>query len=193
MGVDHPDLAFGPIAGVTKHAIELARELGLDGRNVFFKSGWVPYERIDDYLAEADASVCLGYENLESRFAFRTRYVDLFRARVPLLCTRGDVLADRVHTDRAGHHRAGAERRRGRSGIERILDDRAFVADREGEPGRHRRRTGLGPRGRAAAWNSAGDDDSFAMPAERRRLQAYTRGGMYFAMKKICKSPPLHA
>src|SRR3989304_4401922 len=74
MGVNHPDYAFGPEVGVAHDAIQPSRELGIENRNVFFLSGWVPYERIDDYLAEADASVCLGYENIDSRFAFPTRY-----------------------------------------------------------------------------------------------------------------------
>ena len=73
-------MVFGPTSGVNKLAYELSEELGLKDRNVFILNGWVPYEEIDNYLAEADASVCLGYENIESRFAFRTRYVDLFRA-----------------------------------------------------------------------------------------------------------------
>ena len=191
MGVDHPDLAFGPVAGVTKHAFELARELGLENRNVFFRSGWVPYDRIDDYLAEADASVCLGYENLESRFAFRTRYVDLFRARVPLLCTRGDVLAERVERDPLGITVPERDVDAVERGIERILDDREFI---------EQCRDNLGAVAGELSWDTVVQplvdfcrrDDTFAMAPNRRRLQAYTRGGMYFALKNICQSPPLH-
>src|SRR3970040_28492 len=105
----------------------MAKELGLYGRNVHFLEGWVPYERIDDYLAEADASVCLGYENLESRFAFRTRYVDLFRARVPLLCPRGDVLADRVESDPLGITVPERDVEAVVAGIERLLGDGEFA------------------------------------------------------------------
>ncbi len=191
MGINHPDYAFGPGAGVTKAAIEQARELGLEGRNVFFLEGWVPYERIDDYLAEADASLCLGYENLESRFAFRTRYVDLFRARVPLVCTRGDVLADRVADDPLGITVPERDVDAVVAAIERVLDDRDFAAQA---------RENLARIGQELSWDAAvqplaefcAGGESYAMPAERRRRQAYTRGAMYFAMKKICQSPPLH-
>lgn len=191
MGVDHPDFAFGPSAGVTKHAFELARELGLEGRNVFFQSGWVPYERIDDYLAEADASVCLGYENIESRFAFRTRYVDLFRARIPLLCTRGDVLADRVEADPLGITVPERDVDAVEAGIVRILDDEAL---------RGRCTTNLGEIAGELSWDAAvgplvrfcTEGESWAMPAGRRKLQAFTRGGMYVALKRLCQSPPLH-
>lgn len=191
MGVNHPDMAFGPTSGVTRQALELADELGLEGRNVFFLHGWVPYERIDDYLAEADASVCLGYENLESRFAFRTRYVDLFRARVPLLCTRGDVLAERVASEPLGITVPEKDVDAVAGGIIRLLDDEAFAS---------RCRENLGAIAAELAWDAAvrplvefcAGEESYAMPAERRRMQAFGRGALYFAMKKLCMSPPLH-
>ncbi|HMO54000.1 MAG TPA: glycosyltransferase family 4 protein, partial [Tepidiformaceae bacterium] len=191
MGINHPDYAFGPGAGVTKAAIEQARELGLEGRNVFFLEGWVPYEEIDTYLAEANASLCLGYENLESRFAFRTRYVDLFRARVPLVCTRGDVLAERVDDEPLGITVPERDVDAVVAAIERILDDHEFVATAK---------EGLSRVGGELSWDAAvaplvefcASGESYAMPAERRRRQAYTRGAWYFAMKKICQSPPLH-
>ncbi len=191
MGSNHPDFVFGPGGGVLKGAIDMAKELGLYGRSVFFLEGWVPYERIDDYLAEADASVCLGYENLESRFAFRTRYVDLFRARVPLLCTRGDVLAERVDAEPLGLTVPAREVDPVVAGIERLLDDQELAA---------RCRERLGAVAKELAWDTAIEplaafcrsDDSFAMPAERRKLQAYSRAGMYFAMKKLCRSAPAY-
>lgn len=189
MGQNHPDYAFGPSAGVLKQALEAAKEMGLYGRNVFFLEGWVPYERIDDYLAEADASVCLGYENVESRFAFRTRYVDLFRARVPLLCTRGDVLADRVENDPLGLTVPEREVGPVAAGIERLLDDDAFVVTC---------RENLGRIAGELAWDAAvgplvefcRSGESYATPADRRRLQAYARAGGYMAMKKLCRSGP---
>lgn len=191
MGVDHPDLVFGPNTGVARHAVELARELGLENRNVFFRGGWVPYERIDDYLAEADLSVCLGYENLESRFAFRTRYVDLFRARVPLLCTRGDVLAERVEREPLGITVPERDIEAVERGIDRLLDDVAFndVC-----------KANMRVVAEELSWDRVVQplvdfcrrEESFAMAPGRRRLQAYGRGGMYFALKTFCQSPPLH-
>lgn len=190
MGVNHPDYAFGPGIGVTRQAMALARELGLERRNVFFLEGWVPYEEIDGYLAEADASVCLGYENLESRFAFRTRYVDVFRARLPLLCTRGDVLAERVADGEMGITVPERDVAAVAAGITRLLDDHEFA-------GRCREN-----QARIAAelsWDEAvrplaefcRSGDSWAMPAARRRLHAYGRGAMYLAMKTLCQSPPV--
>lgn len=192
MGVNHPDYAFGPEAGVTKRAIDLARELGLENRNVFVLSGWVPYERIDDYLAEADASVCLGYENIESRFAFRTRYVDLFRARVPLLCTRGDVLAERVEDDPLGITVPERDVDAVVAGIERLLDDTSFAA---------RCRENLARIAGELAWDVAVEPlaefcragESWAMPPHRRRFDAFTRGAWYLGLKTITRGRGLRS
>jgi glycosyltransferase involved in cell wall biosynthesis len=167
--------------------VRRARDLGIEDRNVFFLRGWVPYERIDDYLAEADASVCLGYENLESRFAFRTRYVDLFRAQVPLLCTRGDVLAERVADDPLGVTVPERDVDAVVAGIERLLDDADFAATC---------RANLGVAGKELAWDLAvrplarfcASDTTWAMPADRRRLQAYGRGAMYVGLKTLCRN-----
>lgn len=191
MGVDHPDFAFGPNAGVTRRAFELAEELGLKDRTVFFRSGWVPYDRIDDYLAEADASVCLGYENLESRFAFRTRYVDLFRARVPLLCTRGDVLADRTASEPLGITVPERDVDAVERGIERLLDDRDFAA---------RCKANMAGVAEELSWDTVVQplvefcrrEGTFAMEPGRRRKQALGRAAMYFALKKLCRSRRLH-
>ncbi|MGH2610467.1 MAG: glycosyltransferase family 4 protein, partial [Tepidiformaceae bacterium] len=191
MGVDHPDYVLGPNAGMLKRTIGLAKDLALENRNVFFLPGWVPYERIDDYLGEADLSVCLGYENLESRFAFRTRYVDCFRAQLPMLCTQGDVLAERVRDDPLGITVPERDVDAVVAGIERLLDDRELY---------DRSRQNLGTIGQELAWDTAvaplvrfcAEGVSYATPAGRRRVQAYTRGAGYLALKKICRSGPLN-
>ncbi|MBK7126628.1 MAG: glycosyltransferase family 4 protein [Dehalococcoidia bacterium] len=191
MGVSHPDMVFGPTSGVNKLAYELSEELGLKDRNVFILNGWVPYEEIDNYLAEADASVCLGYENIESRFAFRTRYVDLFRARVPLLCTQGDVLANRVHDAPMGLTVPERDIDAVVDGITRLLDDRDFVATCKAN---------MATMATELSWDTVVQPlvdfcvsgESYAMPAGRRRLQSYARGGMYVAFKRLCLSPPIY-
>jgi glycosyltransferase involved in cell wall biosynthesis len=190
MGIDHPDYVTGPSAGTLARTIQLGKDLALDNRNVFFLRGWVPYERIDDWLGEADLSVCLGYENLESRFAFRTRYVDCFRAQLPLLCTQGDVLAERVRDGPLGITVPERDADAVAAGIERLLDDgelnaqcRAnMAAIGKSSPGTRRWSRSCGSARRA----------NLRDPADRRRMQAYVRGGGYFALKKLCRSGPLH-
>ena len=70
--------------------------------------------------------------------------------------------------------------------IERILDDRAFI---------EQCRDNLGAVAAELSWDTVVQplvdfcrrEDTFAMAPNRRRLQAYTRGGMYFALKNICQ------
>jgi len=189
MGMHHPDNVTGPRRPMLARTIELAKDLGLEGRTVFFLPGWVPYDRLDDWLGEADLAVCLGFENLESRFAFRTRYVDCFRARLPLLCTRGDVLADRVAGDPLGIAVPQEDVDAVVEGIERMLDDQEFM---------DRCRANLAAIGSQLAWDTAAaplarfcaEGESYAMPAGRRRLQAYARGAGYLALKTVCQTAP---
>ncbi len=107
-------------------AMEMARELGLLNRNVFFISLWLPYEEMQNYLREADISVCTYFDNLETHYSLRTRYIDIFWAELPLICTHGDVLAEMVERDGLGlvvpQEDVGALT----AAIERLLDDREF-------------------------------------------------------------------
>jgi glycosyltransferase involved in cell wall biosynthesis len=102
LGTEHPDFVTGVLLHPPRRAVELSKELGLHERCVFFNVGWVPYQEIGDYLAESDIGVCAGFDNLEARFAFRTRFVDLFWAELPIICTGGDVLAQRIERDPLG-------------------------------------------------------------------------------------------
>jgi glycosyltransferase involved in cell wall biosynthesis len=79
-----------------------AGELGLLDRHVFFNEGWVPYEERGDWLLDADCAVACHERHLETRFAFRTRYLDCLWAGLPTVCTEGDVLADRIADEELG-------------------------------------------------------------------------------------------
>jgi glycosyltransferase involved in cell wall biosynthesis len=102
LGVEHPDWVTGMLFDPPREAVALSKQLGLYERSVFFNAGWVPYQEIGNYLAESDIGVCAGFDDIESRYAFRTRFVDLFWAELPIVCTRGDVLAERVERDELG-------------------------------------------------------------------------------------------
>ncbi len=78
----------------TARALGAAREAA--GPRVHFHDGWVEYERRADWLLDADAGVSAHHEHVETRFAFRTRILDYLWAGLPVLCTRGDALADEV-------------------------------------------------------------------------------------------------
>lgn len=189
MGVDHPDYVFGPNVGALRAAIARARELGVEGKSVFFLPGWVPYEGLDSYLAEADAGICLGYDTVESRFAFRTRYVDAFRARLPLVCTRGDVLAERVERDPLGVAVPEGDVEAVMAAIERVLDDADYVAVC---------RRNLAAIAEELSWDRVirplaefcERGVSNAAPLAKRRLDAVARAAVYFALKKTNRNRP---
>jgi glycosyltransferase involved in cell wall biosynthesis len=95
LGLRHPSPGV-PAMEMTHAAVELADELGVRDRSVFFNFDWVPYEQRGSYFLEADVGVSAHFDNIETRFAFRTRLLDCFWAGLPVVCTRGDVLAARV-------------------------------------------------------------------------------------------------
>ncbi|MCI0776791.1 MAG: glycosyltransferase [Chloroflexi bacterium] len=128
LGTEHPDKVTGLRYGPLLQAVQLSKELGLYGRSVFFNEGWVPYDETGDYLAEADLGVCAGFDNLEAHFAFRTRFVDLFWAELPIVCTRGDELAERVERGPLGIAVPPEDPDAFAAGVLRLLDDGELYA-----------------------------------------------------------------
>jgi glycosyltransferase involved in cell wall biosynthesis len=100
----------------------LARELGLLDRNVFFNDGWVSYDERADWLLEAGCAVSCHLPSLETRFSWRTRYLDCFWAGLPVVCTRGEVLADRVERDDLGATVPERDPAALAGALERVLD-----------------------------------------------------------------------
>ena len=100
----------------------VAAELGVLDRVVLFNDGWVPYERRADWLLAAACAISTHGDHLETRFAFRTRLLDCFWARLPVVCTRGDDLADVVERAGAGHDRRAGDVGAAAAAIETVLD-----------------------------------------------------------------------
>ncbi len=94
------DKAAAAIASAAAHAA--ARELGVHGSIVHFHEQWVPYEERAAWLTQADCAISTHDEHLETRFAFRTRLLDCFWSGLPVVCTGGDDLANRVERDELG-------------------------------------------------------------------------------------------
>jgi len=94
-GTRHPFGERVPDMPMRKRAMALSDRLGLTGKHVRFGE-WVPYQERESYLVEADIGASLHLSGIESRFAFRTRVLDYIWAGLPMVLTRGDVLADLV-------------------------------------------------------------------------------------------------
>lgn len=127
LGTSHP---AGSDVGssVVGAARELARALGLEGRRVHFREGWVPYAERGSYLAECDVGVTTHPAHLESRYAFRTRALDYLWAGLPIICTEGDVLAELVRTEGLGLVVAADDPGALASAIERLVSDGGVAA-----------------------------------------------------------------
>src|SRR4029079_1185457 len=90
MGVRSPVAEIAKMR-VVEDARRLAQELNLLDRHVFFND-WVPYDKRQNWLLDADLGLSLHRHSLESRFAYRTRMLDNFWCGLPLVATEGDVL-----------------------------------------------------------------------------------------------------
>jgi hypothetical protein len=72
------------------------------GSGVLFHDAWVPYDQRASWLLEANCAVSAHLDHLEARYAHRTRLLDCFWAGLPIACTSGDELADRIERDDLG-------------------------------------------------------------------------------------------
>lgn len=92
MGVRHPNPA---VSGMTmpERAEALSRELGLYNEHVFF-GDWIPYQDRVNYLIEADLAVVSHHNHIETRFSFRTRILDCIWADLPIVISKGDLMAE---------------------------------------------------------------------------------------------------
>lgn len=111
-----------PAQRATEEARRVAGELGLLDSTVLFNDEWVPYDDRGSWLLEADCAVSTHVEHLETRFSFRTRLLDCFWAGLPIVCTRGDDLADRVERDDLGATVAPSDPEALAVALERVLE-----------------------------------------------------------------------
>ena len=101
MGMKHPNPDV-PAMAMANHSRELAEQLGLTGRHVFFNETWVPYQDRADLLLDADIGVSCHFDHIETEFSFRTRILDYLWAGLPIVCTQGDAFATLVETEGLG-------------------------------------------------------------------------------------------
>lgn len=132
LGLSHPNPGV-PRMAMEQRAIDLAGELGLRDRIVFFNETWVPYDRRGAYYLESDLGVSAHFDDLETRFAFRTRLLDYFWGGLPTVTTAGDALADVIRVNRLGRVVAAGDVAGWTAAIRELLaggDERAGIEDR---------------------------------------------------------------
>ncbi|HEY6538366.1 MAG TPA: glycosyltransferase [Candidatus Dormibacteraeota bacterium] len=109
MAMDHPNPGVPSQMWMPERARQLATDLGVLGRSVFFNEEWVAYEKRADWLLAADCGISIHLDHAETRYAFRTRILDYLWAGLPIISTKGDVLADLVDERRLGWTVAAGE------------------------------------------------------------------------------------
>lgn len=123
-----PPNESGPAMRNVSATRSLAASLGLAGRRIHFREGWVPYAERGSLLLEADIGVTTHTQHLEARFAFRTRVLDYVWAGLPVVCTRGDVIAELVASEGLGISVPEGDEVALAEALERMLTDEIFVA-----------------------------------------------------------------
>jgi glycosyltransferase involved in cell wall biosynthesis len=128
LGVAHPNPGVRQLA-MTARAVDLANELAVYDRFVFFNFGWVPYADRANYLLESDLGISAHLDTLEARFSFRTRLLDYFWASLPTVASEGDVLSELVGKSNLGRTVAIGSVEDWTRVIEELLDNQGEYAD----------------------------------------------------------------
>lgn len=102
LGTKHPNSIYKEEMSESVLARQLAEDLGLLGKSVFFLDGWVPYDDRAAYLLDADAAIYADKQSLETRFSHRTRVLDHFWAGLPTIASKGDFMSELIEQNRLG-------------------------------------------------------------------------------------------
>ena len=126
IGTRYPDPGFPAEDPTFRAALDTADQLGVTDRQVFFVRGWLPYDEVKRYLRGSYLGLCTYFNNAETYYAHRTRFVDLIWAELPIVCTEGDVLAAMVEQRRLGVTVPEGDVDAVVAALRRLLEDTAF-------------------------------------------------------------------
>lgn len=96
---------YGSEKNISAKAIktmETAKKLGLLEKNVFFYNEWTDYNSRFEVLREADAGIVSHYNSIETIFSARTRAMDFFWAKLPIITADFDLVAEDVKKYKMG-------------------------------------------------------------------------------------------
>jgi glycosyltransferase involved in cell wall biosynthesis len=100
LGTKHPNPVV-PEHEMAQRAIALAKEIHELDNTIFFIE-WVPYEEREALLMEANVGITLHSSSLETRYSIRSRVMDYFWCRLPVLITDGDVTSEWIEKYNVG-------------------------------------------------------------------------------------------
>jgi glycosyltransferase involved in cell wall biosynthesis len=118
----------------------LASELGVLDRNVFFNDSWVPYGERGPWMTTADCALICHRAGLEARFCFRSRVLDCYWARLPVVSVSGDLFSDEIEREDLGATAPPGDPVALAAAIEKVLQRgrASYEADFERVAGRYR-------------------------------------------------------
>jgi glycosyltransferase involved in cell wall biosynthesis len=191
-GTRHPNAAGVHDMAMRQWTMDLAQDLGLAGRSVFFGE-WVDYGDWESCLLEADIGVSLHFDTVETRFAFRTRVLDYIWAGLPMVVSQGDVLSHLVRDYDLGYVVNCQDEEQVASALLALLDDpeartrrraafeelrQNYTWDRISRPLSGFCRAPKKAPGKEAAtsWEAETDQRARALQAEVARLQDLVTG-----------------
>ena len=100
VGADNPNVNV-----MTKKNVDFAKkkakELGLLNKTVYFMD-WLPYEKRTNMYLESEFAVVTYPVGPETEMSFRTRITDCLWGRLPVICTKGDSVAEIIEKEGLG-------------------------------------------------------------------------------------------
>ncbi len=100
VGADNPNIDIMTKKNV-KSAKKKAKELGLLNKKVYFMD-WLPYEKRTNMYLESEFAVVTYPIGPETEMSFRTRIIDCLWGRLPVICTKGDSVAEIIENEGLG-------------------------------------------------------------------------------------------
>ena len=86
---------------MARKAMILAEEIGEKDKSILFID-WISYQDRESLLSEADIGVTLHPIHVETRYSIRTRMMDYFWAKLPVIVTEGDITSEWVQEYQLG-------------------------------------------------------------------------------------------
>ncbi|SHJ79791.1 Glycosyltransferase involved in cell wall bisynthesis [Clostridium amylolyticum] len=128
MGIGHPTVKMD--ISTAQECIDLSKKYDLFDKNIFFND-WVPYEERQNYLMEADLGISTYFNNLETRYSFRTRILDYLWCDLPMVLTKGDFMAEMVERENIGSCHEERDAAGLAEAIVKLLDDKELYKECE--------------------------------------------------------------
>lgn len=104
----------------------LSQELGVYNETVFFNHACASYQDRGSYFREVDIGISTHFDNLETRFSFRTRILDYLWAELPIIATKGDYFSDIIDEHELGITVDPKQPEQIKAAILRMTDEQGF-------------------------------------------------------------------